>query len=134
MVEFWDKLKDWQKGAVYGCLFTLILTTYSSFFANNSLIFNIWKFSTWMIHLLPLALLPGNFSFEYPLNITNFFLILIWYTLIGFLIGLGYTTIQNINDQSRKGTFTWMLFIGSFIIIVLLNYSLMVAFFSGAGT
>lgn len=133
--KFWNKLRYWQRGALIGLLFGLLFHIYIYLFKDSAYIFDIFKISTWMFHLVPLFLIiflmPSNLLFEAKINVSNFITILIWYSLIGLIIGLIYGYIKNKKWSYTKKIIIFILSIILFaVLIIFLNFSLMVYIFS----
>jgi len=130
--EMWNKLKYWQKGAVLGLLFGILFTLYMYIFhgayATSDISFRWYDF----FHFIPLMLYALIFnSTSDVLSVVSFLFISIWYTLLGFFLGLIYQYLNK--NYAKYSIFLFILVFFVFLTIVFaINYIAIGLLMSGA--
>jgi len=130
--SFWGKLKYWQKGSIFGLLFSILFTLYMYVFhgayVTSDISFSWFDF----FHFIPLMLYAIIFnSTSDVLSVVSFLFVAIWYTLLGFLLGLIYHYLKKKNTKYSIFLFILVFFI-FLIAIFIINYVAIGLLMSGA--
>ncbi len=136
---FWSKLKDWQKGITLGILFSIILHLFTIFKGGNYF-FQIGKIgsftlSTLHFHFFPLSFFgPEDLLFQKTVSVLNFVAVTLWYSLIGFILGMLRSFLTDRPYLRKYITFIFpLLFAILILIVVLANRFIAISILSNLG-